>query len=387
MKTSVVLFLLITFVTLNLKSQEEYMDQSVQDSLRKFENKKFHSALTINPLNYPVGQKPKNVILFIGDGMGTTQVMAAHTANKGELNTTNFPYTGFSLTQSADNYITDSAAGGTALACGKRTDNGIIGEDTQGNALKSLVHLSENKGLSTGVISTSAVTHATPASFVAHVSSRKKYEDIASDFTETDLEVIIGGGLHHFTKREDKQNLLEKFSKNGYTVAYTLEEVQRANVKKLIALLDTIHLPRAEARQDMLPKSVERALKILSKNDKGFFLMTEGSQIDWGGHANNTGYIISETLDMDKAVGEALAFAMRDQNTLIIITADHETGGMALMEGDFSKGKVEAAYTRDDHTGVAVPVFAYGPGAELFTGVYPNTAIFEKIVFLLNLKK
>ncbi len=386
MKQISLLVIAILFCSSPIFAQEEYMYQSSADSLRRYENKRYHNALTITPLTFPAGKLPKNVILFIGDGMGLAQVFAAQTANLGALNITNLPVSGFSMTQSANDYITDSAAGGTALACGKKTNNGAIGIDEHGNALKSLVHLSENKGLSTGIVCTCALTHATPASFVTHQKSRKMYEPIAEDFLDTDIDVFIGGGSNYFMKRKDGKNLVDSLKTRKYDVVYNIHDIQTSRADKLVGLLDTVHLPRAEHRNDMLSKSVTKAIKILKYNKTGFFMMVEGSQIDWGGHANDTHYIVNETLDMDKAVGEALEFAMRDGNTLIIVTADHETGGMALMKGDSATGKIEAAYTRDDHTGSPVPVFAYGPGAELFTGMYQNTEIFNKIVNLLQLK-
>lgn len=325
---------------------------------------------------------PKNVIFMIGDGMGVAHISAGLTANRGNLYLENFKKVGFSRTQSADNYTTDSAAGGTALSTGVKTYNGAIGVDVNKKTLKTILEAAEEKGLSTGLVSTSAITHATPASFIAHQPDRDMYEEIAADFLKTDPEVIIGGGLNHFSKRKDGRNLLEEFRKKGYTVDPDFKKAG-AKANKLVSLTADVHTPRITERKDMLPAATETAVNILSKNKKGFFLMVEGSQIDWGGHAGNTVYIVEDMLDFDQAIGKALDFASRDGETLIVITADHETGGMAILDGDFKSGMVKGSFPTGGHTGILVPVFAYGPGADEFTGIMENTDIHKKMEKLL----
>jgi len=330
--------------------------------------------------------KPKKLILMIGDGMGVAQVYAGMTANKGSLNMERCTYTGFHKTYSSNAYITDSGAGGTAIATGVKTYNGAIGVDSLGNPVTSILELAEKNGMATGLIATSTITHATPAAFIAHQSSRNSYEDIALDFTKTDVEVIIGGGLYHFSRREDGQDLTNIFAAKGYHVLKSVKELSEVSSGKVLCLADSFHLPPAAmGRGDMLPVATEQALRLLNQYKKGFFMMVEGSQIDWGCHENSTDYVVSEVLDFDDAVGKALDFARKDGQTLVVITADHETGGMALTGGDIRAGKVEASYTSEDHTGVMVPVFAFGPGAELFTGVYQNTDLFLKMKEALGL--
>jgi len=321
----------------------------------------------------------KNIILMIGDGMGVSQIYAGMTANHGSLNITGLKHIGFQKTYSSDNYTTDSAASGTAIATGTKTKNGMIGMSPDSVVVKNILEIAEENGLSTGLVSTSAITHATPASFIAHQVNRGMYEAIAADFLKTDIEVFIGGGTKHFTEREDGKNLLPDFEAKGYTVFTDLDSAMEHDTEKMIVLTADVHNPRySEGRGDMLPLATAKAISILDKNPDGFFLMVEGSQIDWGCHANNIDYITEETIDFDRAVGKALEFAEKDGETLVIITADHECGGLALNNGDFESGKIDAGYTTGSHTGVMVPVFAYGPGAEEFMGVYENTDLFNK---------
>ncbi|HEX2395886.1 MAG TPA: alkaline phosphatase [Bacteroidales bacterium] len=329
---------------------------------------------------------PDNIILLIGDGMGLSQIQAGLTANFGQLNLLEFKSIGFSRTQSASDYVTDSGAGATAISTGHKTYNGAIGVDADSLPVKTILEYAEEKGLSTGLISTSAITHATPASFIAHNIDRNDYEGIALDFLKTDIDVFIGGGIAHFTARKDNRNLAKELSEKGYLVTYSMDTVRRTTTGKLIGLTAREHNPGIiEGRDDMLPVSVNTALKILSKNRKGFFLMVEGSQIDWGAHANNTGFVAMEVIDFDKAIGNALTFAKNYGNTLVIVTADHETGGMAITNGDFIEGKVSAVFATKNHTGLMVPVFAYGPGAERFQSIQQNTDLFKKMMQLLDL--
>jgi len=332
------------------------------------------------------GKAPKNIILMIGDGMGTAQLYAGITALRDNTNIERCPVSGFVKTLSADDYITDSAAGATAYATGYKTNNGYLSVTPDGIAKETILEMAEKKGLSTGMVTTCAITHATPAAFVSHVNSRGSYEDIAAQFLKTDIDVFIGGGWSHFTKRADGRNLADSLLKHNYVVARTMDEVMNAGSGKLAGLLADEHPARFSAgRGDMLPKSTAKALEILSANKKGFFLMVEGSQIDWGGHGNDLNYVVEEVVDFDHAIGKAIDFAAKDGETLVIITADHETGGMAITGGDMKQGKVEARFTYGDHSAVMVPLFAFGPGAEKFSGLQDNTDVFKKCVELQHL--
>ncbi len=383
-RLSTLLLILFSFTYAGLVAQENYKDVK-QKYEYTVENK--HEVLSINYDDIRFKKRPKNIILFIGDGMGTAQLFSAITVNEG-LNIEQMPYVGFLKTQSADNYVTDSGAGGTAISTGTRTYNGAVGVDMNGNKLTTILEYSERNGKATGLVSTSAITHATPASFIAHQPNRNLYEAIAADFMNTEIDVFIGGGADFFTKRVDGRNLVLELNQKGYHVGYNIDDVEGVKEGKLAVLTAVAHNPGYKKRGEMLSKSTTKAIEVLNNADsKGFFLMVEGSQIDWGGHQNDAAYVTGEVLDMDKAVGEALKFAMEDRRTLVIVTADHETGGMTIEDGNPAEGFVKAGFTTGDHSAVMVPVFAFGPGAEEFIGVYDNTDIFEKMYQLFKFKE
>ena len=316
-------------------------------------------------------EHPKNIIFLIGDGMGVSHIYAGMTASHGHLAIEQFKYIGFIKTYSSDNYITDSAASGTAMSSGKKTKNGMIGMDPDTIALISILEIAEEHGLASGLVSTSAITHATPASFIAHQPNRYMYEEIAADFLKTEIDVFIGGGRDHFMKREDGRDLTKDLEEKGYNVLFEIDSITNVTEGKLAGLTADVHNPRySEGRRDMLPDATVTAIKILNNNKKGFFLMVEGSQIDGGGHDNDIEYIVEEVIDFDHAIEKALEFAKSDGNTLVVVTADHETGGLGINGGNFENGTVEGSFTTGKHTGVMVPVFAFGPGAEEFMGIY-----------------
>ncbi len=331
---------------------------------------------------------PKNIIFMIGDGMGVTQITSGLTRQKDFLQLARCRHIGFSKTQSSSNYITDSAAGATAFSIGKKTFNGSIGMDKDTVAQKTILEIAEDNGLATGLVATSSITHATPASFIAHQPSRNMHEEIALDFLKTDIEVFIGGGKAHFEARTDKKNLSEELKNKGYQMAYTLDEIKSLPEGKIAGLLADNGMPKmSEGRGDFLEVASHTAIKNLDKNDKGFFLMIEGSQIDWGGHDMNSEYIISEMVDFDKTIGRVLDFADKDGETLVVITADHETGGYGIVDGSMEDGTVKGEFTTDHHTADMVPVFAYGPGADAFMGIYHNNTIFDKFMKLYGFQQ
>jgi alkaline phosphatase len=331
---------------------------------------------------------PKNIVLMIGDGMGTSQIYAGLTANKGHLNLERCTFVGFHKNQSSDEYVTDSGAGATAFSIGKKTYNGAIGVDATRVAHPTILEIAEKHKLATGLVVSCSITHATPAAFIAHQPSRQMVEEIANDFLKTDIDVFIGGGRNHFTKRKDGRNLIDSLKARGYYVADTLPEIVKTRSGKLAGFIADVEPPKvSEGRGDQLAQSTKTALNILQQNKKGFFMMIEGSQIDWGGHANDAQYVINEMTDFDKAIGAVLDFAEKDGNTLVVITADHETGGMALVNGNMTTGNVEAKFITTGHTGVMVPVFSFGPGAEKFSGIYDNNTIFDKMMTAFQFKQ
>lgn len=331
-------------------------------------------------------KNPKNVILLIGDGMGLTQISAGLFMNNNTLQLERMPVVGLHKPYASNDLVTDSAAGATAFACGIKTYNGAIGVDPDTVAVGTILEEAESKGLATGLIATSTIVHATPASFIAHVKERQMYEAIAADFLNTEIDIFIGGGKKFFDRREsDDRNLYEELRQKGYVVSdYFTENLKpkKVDFTKNFAYFtaDESPLPVRQGRDYLQPAS-ELAARFLDAHDtdnKGFFLMIEGSQIDWGGHANDSDYIVTEMIDFDRTIGAILNWAEEDGETLVIVTADHETGGYAINPGS-KMGRIEPAFTSDYHTASLIPVFAYGPGSEIFAGIYENTAIHTKM--------
>lgn len=326
---------------------------------------------------------PKNIILLIGDGMGLTQITAGMIANKNQLELERFPYVGLIKTSSSDALITDSAAGATAFSAGKKTYNGAIGVDSDKKSVETILEIAGDRDIKTGLVATSSITHATPASFFAHQPSRSMDEAIAMDMLSAPVDFFIGGGKDFFENRADSLNLLDSLQNQGFKIYDGVEGIT-VDSKERVAGFIAPKQPKSmlEGRGNFLPEASQKAIDYLNSGE-GFFLMIEGSQIDWAGHANDSEGIVAEMLDFDKAIKAALDFAEKDGNTLVIVTADHETGGYSIIGGD-KDGKVEGAFSTGHHTPALIPVFAYGPGAEKFSGFYENTAIFDKMLELLT---
>jgi alkaline phosphatase len=349
-------------------------------------------ALSPTPANEAApARRAKNLILLIGDGMGLTQITAGMYSNGNKLNLEQFHFIGLHKSYASDDLITDSAAGATSFASGIKTYNAAIGVNNDSLPVRTILEEAEGKGLATGLVATSSITHATPAAFIAHAKSRTMMEAIATFFVKTEIDLFIGGGKKYFDRREeDTRNLYQELVDKGYILSdFTKEELKNINPDPTknfgYFTADAEPLPAAQGRDYLIPATKLAAQFLKKHSDKGFFMMIEGSQIDWGGHANNSNYIITEMLDFDKAVGAALDFAKADGETLVIVTADHETGGYAINTGS-KMDSIVGAFTSDKHTAALIPVFAYGPGAELFTGIYENTAVYDKMRVALGFK-
>lgn len=331
-------------------------------------------------------KKAEKIILLIGDGMGLSQVSVAFFNGEDSTNFWRFKEIGLSETSSTSK-ITDSAAGATAFACGITTYNGAIAVDVDTAKVETIVELLSKKGWKSGVVSTSSIQHATPASFYAHVKQRSMYEEITVDLVNSDIDFFAGGGHLFFTQRKDSINYLDKLSENGFEWDTTAIAENPDPEKKYGFLLGENAMPQMlEGRGDFLSKATKTAISHLGANENPFFLMVEGSQIDWGGHANEADYLQTELLDFDKVVGQVLDYAQKDGNTLVIVTADHETGGYTLSSGE-NYDEIRPTFSTDGHSATLVPVFAYGPGAENFGGVYKNSSIYHKMLESINIEK
>lgn len=339
----------------------------------------FATALT--GMAQPAAQ-PENVILLIGDGMGLTQMSSIYFRDIDTVHFDRLTNIGLIKTWSTDAKITDSASSATAYSTGKKTYNGAIGVDADTMRLETIIERIHPKGIAAGLLATSSITHATPAAFYAHVASRNMHEDIARDLTHSNVDFFAGGGLKFFAHREDGRNYYNMLSHHDFVVDSTgLRQPGELDASKRYGfLLAPDGMPKMlEGRGDFLPDATTLALDYFTKKGDPFFLMVEGSQIDWGGHGNDSEYLMTEVEDFNKTIGRVLDFAEQDGNTLVIVTADHETGGFALSSGD-NYNSLNGTFSTGGHTATLVPVYAFGPGADAFNGIFQNTGIHDRIL-------
>lgn len=348
--------------------------------------------LTTTPLSaqtHADDSEVRNVILMIGDGMGLGQVTSLMIENQYKpVSFDRAPYTGLSKTYSANNRITDSAASGTAMATGHKTDNGRIGTTPDGAQVANLAELAQAKGLSTGIVVTSHLADATPAAFAAHAKNRHDSEQITASYATAHIDVLAGGGSKLFANSLDGRNIIDELQAAGYRYASTPEEFYAIDTTPVVGLFADKYMPMADVRgEEYLARATIHTLDLLARNPKGFFVMIEGSQIDKACHQNNTDVLHAEMRDFDNAVNAAFDFADTHTGTLVVAVADHETGGLTIISNnrDFTaeESGIEYKYSTTSHSGTPVILFAYGTGAEHFSGMMENTDIFHKIKSLL----
>ena len=372
----------------------------------------FYLSSCNNSSNASTDGQPESIILFIGDGMGPEQRKAAQwlsTGLNGTLAMDNLHCTGASITASASSVITDSAAGATAISTGVKTDNGVIGMDSSLNSLVTILETARSKGMSTGLVTTAQISHATPAAFAAHVESRSMMSEIARQLLSAKVDVLLGGGENEFLptseigafprlgKRSDGRNLISEAVSAGYSYVSSekeLSEVDPSNTDKLIGLFADGGMSRPFS--PTLSSMADVAIQILKKNPNGFFLMVEGGQIDWAGHDNDAVNNIQDTVGFDSAVTIGVDYLNENSNTLLIVTADHETGGMSSSlissglpdeDGPFYMPDMIPFYvnwTTKGHTAVNVPVSSSGPLSSSLIGVFNNTYIYD--VMMLHIQ-
>ncbi len=332
----------------------------------------------------PVGyNKPTNIVLVIGDGMGLAQMSSFIYTYEGPSAFERCNSIGLHKPYAANNLITDSAAGATAFSTGEKTNNAACGVDVNGIAKETILEEASRNGHATGIVVSSTIVHATPASFIAHNINRDAYEEIAKDILDSGCDIIIGGGQKYFTRRSDSLDLLSMFQSKNYLVTdYFNDDYSTYRVttpqKLLYFTADGDPLPYSQGRDYMIKASID-ALEFLDhKNSKSFFLMVEGSQIDWGGHANELKYVMEEMREFNTMLNKILDWAEKDGNTLVIVTGDHETGGLSILPGS-KQGNLTTNFATTGHSGILIPVYAFGPGSEEFCGIYENTEIYHKM--------
>ncbi len=368
-------FILSLFFCYQLQAQEpvkgEFTNETPQSA--------YVPSFKVDATDKPV----KNIILLIGNGMGLAHICSGMYANRGELTLTNLKTCGFVRTQSANKFTTDSAASGTAYSTGKKTKNGALGMDADNHIIPNLPEKLAEDGYISGIVTTDNLDGATPAAFFAHQPERGMSKEIWADLAGSKLTFFSAGSHELFEKQPtDVQNAIKK----EFTI---LDEPDAKLIKKSKKLG---YLPAKsktasvnENRGDFLPSTTQLAIDYLSaRSRKGFFLMVEGARIDKSAHSNDYQAVVREVLDFDKAVEAAIRFAEKDGNTLVIISADHETGALALRDGNIKEGKMKAVFVSKGHTPIMVPLFAYGPQSRLFSGVQENSDVSNKIYQLLH---
>ena len=356
-------------------------------AVNNFENDDLYTAVqTYEPVSVemPKGKKVKNIIFMIGDGMGLEQLSTAWIVNNRHMNITdNFPYVGLQWTYSASKLVTDSAAAGTALFTGSKTNNGMLAMSPDGQLLETLPEYAKSKGWKTGMSVVCRICDATPAAYAAHHANRDSLYSITSQMVDCGLDFISGGGLKWWENRPDGRDLTAEVEAKGYTFVKDIESLKAVEEGPVIALTAYTELPPALDRGTEHQEAVLKALELLDNKD-GFFLMVEGSCIDDWCHANKVGFAVEEILDFDRTVGAVLEWAAKDGETLVIVTADHSTGAMTLLAGNVEGQSVAVNYANTGHNGVALPVYAWGPGAEKFVGIYENAELSQMITEIIK---
>jgi len=336
---------------------------------------------------------PRNIILIIGDGMGPGALKLAslyqHKA-EGRLVMEQLPVAALCTTHSENPDATDSAAAATAIACGTKTANGMLGMTSRTNRLVSFAEVARQSGRSVGIVTSDALTGATPSGFYAHVPRRGAAQEIADFAAASGYEILIGSAAAKVWfapkdaggQRTDARNVSNEMASAGYAVVENAEAFARApQDRRVLGFMDK---PTLEP-ETCLGRLMETSLARLARNGKGFFMMMECTITDYGGHGNNPELTVRGTLQVDWAVRRAVEFARERGDTLVLVTADHETGGLNCAMSRTDTSRLVIHYTTTSHTATPVPLFAFGPGAQLFSGVIDNTDIAKTVAHLWRL--
>lgn len=362
------------------------LDKTTRD-FAGFQNDKLQLSKgieTYDPSYGKMGKKVKNVIYLIGDGLGLNQATAAYYANKNQLTIFNINDIGFQVNNALGAFTTDSAAAGSALATGEANANRHISSTVDGQDIPSLSDFFDQKNYSVGVLTLGNIADATPAAFYGHNVERDNADEITRYLLKGHVDLLCGSGMRELTRRKDGVDLVGDLKKAGY--AFISDASAITDQKgKVICIDERMDEAVEESTMNFLADATKDAIEYLqTQSDKGFFLMVEGAKIDYAGHAKSLPGSVIETLSFDLAVAEALKFADQNGETLVVVTGDHETGGLVLLDGDEQTGRVMGVYVTNDHTPAMLPVYAYGPGAEKFTGVYRNTEIARRIKSMIK---
>jgi alkaline phosphatase len=337
------------------------------------------SALTL-ALPSAASSRPKSIILIIGDGMGSAQVTGARFLRGAEFNIGRMPVTGWVATRSANSVVTDSAAAATAYATGERTNNRMVAVRPDGTPLTTALEIAEKSGRATGLVTTADFFDATPASFAAHHKSRYDSEPIVRQMLKSGAEILAGGGAEKFGTAKIPVTVEALAAENGFTLVRSAKDLATANGAHILAVFPT-QPDEIDSPEAPLPMLAQWALERLSKNRRGFFLLLENEGTDGSAHHNVTADYERAIQSIDQTVGVALDFAKTHRDVLVIVTGDHETGGLRIEKEN--SPNLAFVWSSTGHTGESVPIFASGPGAESFMGLLDNFEVGRRILRLL----
>ncbi len=338
----------------------------------------FHDVYQPTYLSDGSKKAPRNVIVLIADGgAGQGQMWATATANGGMLNLMKMRNIGLLKTNPVNDYTTDSAGAGTALATGQKTRNRRIGTDSLGSKIENITEALSAKGVRTGIISNDGITGATPSAYYAHQPERDMSQEIAEGLLSSPADLVIAAPVKAFAANDSL--LTNQLREKNVAVCHQLSQLNRVpSNQRAICLQGDDY----ENGFRVIEESFQTVVDRLSPGKKGFFAMIEGAKVDKGGHANDMYTVVDEYLSFDRLVGKALAYADQNGETLVLVLSDHETGGVTLLDGDYTTGTVRGNFSTNDHTGIPTLLYAYGPCSQQFCGFAENTSLFNKIVSL-----
>jgi alkaline phosphatase len=353
-------------------------------------------GVSVAPAPPELAEAPvRNVILLIGDGMGTGQIVAGRTHTRGpdgRLRFERFPVTGLVSTHAANDLVTKSDASATALATGRKTNNGRVGTDVDGRPLRTLLEAARDAGWATGMVTTTRITDATPAAFAAHVAERPQQNEIAEQLVAARIDLLAGGGRAFFlprsvegSRRQDDRDLIAEAAGRGVTVVGDAAALDAATTLPLYALFD-VDPQNVEGRVPSVGSMAAKSIELLAASGRPFFVMIEEEEIDSAAHKNDVARLGAALERFDEAAGAAVDFAARDGRTLVLVTGDHSTAAPAV-DDQSTATELVVVWESDDHTGEPIPVYAYGPpsAARRFSGTLDNTEIPGRIAAALGL--
>lgn len=325
------------------------------------------------------GDHPRNVILFVGDGMGTTHFTVLHRIRGAESTLPRFTNAGLVTSHSASDIVTDSGAAATALATGVKTDNGALSVTPDGEPVETALELAEKSGRATGLVTTTGFWDATPAAFASHTPSRQNAEEIVRQILSSGVDLVISNGAEKFGV-ENRPTVEELAGEFGYTPIISAAGLTKRD-GKVLALFPGNELD-LDYEEAPLPVLTRFSIDQLSGDPDGFFLVVETEGTDTASHENETEAVLRSLRSLDEAVSIALDFARANGETLVLFTGDHETGAFEISpSGNGTDLKLD--WFSKHHTGQALPVFAYGPGSEQFSGWHDNTDIGKTLKMMM----